>query len=184
MILALMDVIWATALRSPKNSGLQGGLSSRYGCDALTNRAMKPLTLGPGHLWVLIFPWGMNQWTKWYMKWIIFGFKPRWSPEFFRLLYAIAKIAFITALSKNNLLSLLLLLLLFFFFWRLLAVTKCWLKLCCFLGVLYFTILREKISFHSVSLNGQKWNPKTNSFGINKCYDCMKGLPGAVGEKS
>ena len=25
------------------------------------------------------------------------GFKPRWSPEFFRLLYAIAKIAFITA---------------------------------------------------------------------------------------
>ena len=37
---------------------------------------------------------------KWYMKWIIYGtagFKPRWSPEFFRLLYAIAKIAFITA---------------------------------------------------------------------------------------
>ena len=25
------------------------------------------------------------------------GFKPRWSPEFFRLLYAIAKLAFITA---------------------------------------------------------------------------------------
>ena len=38
---------------------------------------------------------------KWYMKWIIYElriwFKPRWSPEIFRLLYAIAKIAFITA---------------------------------------------------------------------------------------
>ena len=43
---------------------------------------------------------------KWYMKWIIHelriwnqvnGFEPRWSPEFFRLLYAIAKIALITA---------------------------------------------------------------------------------------
>ena len=47
-------------------------MTSRYGCDALTNWAMKPLTLGAGHLWVLIFPWGMNQWTKWYMKWIIY----------------------------------------------------------------------------------------------------------------
>ena len=33
----------------------------RYRCDALNNWAMKPLTLGAGHLWVLMFPWGMNQ---------------------------------------------------------------------------------------------------------------------------
>ena len=39
--------------------------------DALTNWAMKPLTLGAGHLWVLMFP--------------------------FRLFHASAKIAFITA---------------------------------------------------------------------------------------
>ena len=38
----------------------------QYWCDALTNWAVKPLTLGTGHLWVLtVFPWGMNQWTKW-----------------------------------------------------------------------------------------------------------------------
>ena len=38
---------------------------------------------------------------KWSMKWIIYqwtaGFKPCWSHEFFRLLYAIAKIALISA---------------------------------------------------------------------------------------
>ena len=39
-------------------------VTSRYRCDALTNWAMKSLTLGAGHLWVLMFPWGwgMNQW--------------------------------------------------------------------------------------------------------------------------
>ena len=36
-------------------------VTSRYWSDALTNWAMKPLTLGAGHLWVLMFPWGMNQ---------------------------------------------------------------------------------------------------------------------------
>ena len=36
-------------------------VTSRYRCDALTNWAMKPLTLGAGHLWVLMFTWGMNQ---------------------------------------------------------------------------------------------------------------------------
>ena len=93
-------------------------VTSRYRCDALTNWAMKPLTLGAGHLWVLMFPWGINQrWND--MKWIIYerriwnqvklwssqlwtserghGFKPRRSPEFFRLLYVSAKIAFKTA---------------------------------------------------------------------------------------
>ena len=37
-------------------------VTSRYRCDALTNWAMKPLTLGAGHLWVLMVPWEMNQW--------------------------------------------------------------------------------------------------------------------------
>ena len=40
--------------------------ASRYQCNALTNWAMKPLTLGAGHLWVLISPWRMD--VKWYMK--------------------------------------------------------------------------------------------------------------------
>ena len=37
-------------------------VTSRLRCDALTNWGMKPLTLGAGHLWVLMVPWGMNQW--------------------------------------------------------------------------------------------------------------------------
>ena len=41
-------------------------VTSRYRCDALTNWAMKPLTLGAGHLWVLMSPWRMD--VKWYMK--------------------------------------------------------------------------------------------------------------------
>ena len=36
-------------------------VTSLYRCDALTNWAMKPLTLGAGHLWVVMFPWAMNQ---------------------------------------------------------------------------------------------------------------------------
>ena len=74
-------------------------VSSRYWCDALTNWAMKPLTLRAGDLWVLMSPWGMN--VKWYMKFFIYwtadtpasrghGFKLLWSPDFFRLLHAIA----------------------------------------------------------------------------------------------
>ena len=39
-------------------------VTSRYRCDALTNWAMKPLTLGAGHLWVLMSPWRMD--VKWY----------------------------------------------------------------------------------------------------------------------
>ena len=31
-------------------------MTSQYRCDALTNWAMKPLTLGAGHLWVLMSP--------------------------------------------------------------------------------------------------------------------------------
>ena len=32
-------------------------VTPRYRCDALTNWAMKPLTLGAGQLWVHMFPW-------------------------------------------------------------------------------------------------------------------------------
>ena len=59
--------------RSLKKSGLQAGfepVTSRYRCDALTNWAMKPLTLGAGHLWVLMSPWRMD--VKWYMKCFIY----------------------------------------------------------------------------------------------------------------
>ena len=45
-------------------------VTSRYRCDALTNWAMKPLTLGAGHLWVLMCPWRMD--VKWYMKCFIY----------------------------------------------------------------------------------------------------------------
>ena len=78
-------------------------VTSRYRCDALTNWAMKPLTLGAGHLWVLMSPWRMD--VKWYMKCFIYwtadlkSSKP-WSSQFWtgsmiiavlnRLLFAIA----------------------------------------------------------------------------------------------
>ena len=39
------------------------------GCS-LTNWAMKPLTLGAGHLWVLMSTWRMD--VKWYMKCFIY----------------------------------------------------------------------------------------------------------------
>ena len=37
-------------------------VTSRYQCNALTNRA--------GHLWVLMSPWGIN--VKWYMKYFLY----------------------------------------------------------------------------------------------------------------
>ena len=53
-------------------------VTSRYRCDALTNWAMRSLSLGAGHLWVIMSPWSIGH-----------EFKPRWSPDFFRLLYVI-----------------------------------------------------------------------------------------------
>ena len=41
-------------------------VTSRYRSDALTNWAMKPLTLGAGHLWVLMSTWRVD--VTWYMK--------------------------------------------------------------------------------------------------------------------
>ena len=56
-------------------------VTSRYRCDAVANWALKPLTLGAGHLWVLMFPCGMNQrwndiWNGSYMK---CGYEIKWS---------------------------------------------------------------------------------------------------------
>ena len=114
-----MNAIWAIAYRSLKKSGLQTGFEPatlRYRCDAPTDWALKPLTLGAGHLWVLMNPWRMD--VKWYMKCFIYwthnwpapnvggfiaqlvrashryrevtGSNPVWGLDFFRHLYAIA----------------------------------------------------------------------------------------------
>ena len=55
-------------------------VTSRFRCDALTNWAMKPLTLGAGHLWVLIVPWGMNQWWNgiWNESYMNCGYELKW----------------------------------------------------------------------------------------------------------
>ena len=45
-------------------------VTSPYRYDAQTDWAMKPLTLGAGHLWLLIIPWGMSE--KWYMNYFIY----------------------------------------------------------------------------------------------------------------
>ena len=54
--------------RSLKNSGVQRGLNPWPRDTGAALWAMKPLTLGAGHLWVLIImsPWRMD--VKWYMK--------------------------------------------------------------------------------------------------------------------
>ena len=56
-------------------------VTSRYWCNALTYWAMKPLALGAGHLWVLIFPWGMNQWWNdiWNGSYMNCGYEIKWS---------------------------------------------------------------------------------------------------------
>ena len=55
-------------------------VTSRYRCDALTNWAMKPLMLGAGHLWALMFPWGMNQWWNdiWNGSYMNCGYEIKW----------------------------------------------------------------------------------------------------------
>ena len=56
-------------------------MTSRFRCDALTNWAMKALTLGAGHLWVLMVPWGMNQWWNgiWNESYMNCGYEIKWS---------------------------------------------------------------------------------------------------------
>ena len=41
-------------------------------CGALTIWATKPQMVGAGHLTVQMFPWWMDQWTKWNKWWIIY----------------------------------------------------------------------------------------------------------------
>ena len=60
----------SNCVKKPEKSQRFESVTSRYRCDTLTNWAMKPLTLGAGHLWVLMSPWGMN--SKWYMKCFIY----------------------------------------------------------------------------------------------------------------
>ena len=76
MILAVMNAIYANCVKKPENFG-----TSRYRCDALTNWARKPLTLGAGHLWVPVFPWGMNQrWNDmWNGSYMNCGYEIKWS---------------------------------------------------------------------------------------------------------
>ena len=56
-------------------------MTSRYRCYALTNWAMKPPTLGAGHLWAPMFPWRMNQrWNDiWNGSYMNCGYEIKWS---------------------------------------------------------------------------------------------------------
>ena len=66
---AVMKAIYAIAYIEAWKSQDFNGVWTRdlqYRCDALTNWAMKTLTLGAGHLWVLRSLWGVN--VKLYMK--------------------------------------------------------------------------------------------------------------------
>ena len=62
-------------------------VTSRYRTDCLTNWAMKPLTMGAGHLWLLMFPWWMNQrwndiWNKSFIDPRIWSQVKLWSSQF------------------------------------------------------------------------------------------------------
>ena len=60
MIFAVMNAILSNCVEKPEKVRTSTGfepVTSRYRCDAQTNWAMKPLTLGAGHLWVLMSPW-------------------------------------------------------------------------------------------------------------------------------
>ena len=70
MTFALLSTSCLLRLTKVRTSTGFEPVTSRYRCDALTNRAMKPLTLGAGHLWVLMSPWRMD--VKWYMKYFIY----------------------------------------------------------------------------------------------------------------
>jgi len=70
MIIAVMNAIWAIAYRSLKKSGLQRDLNPWPRDTGANEYFMKPLTLGAGHLWVLMSPWRMD--VKWYMKCFIY----------------------------------------------------------------------------------------------------------------
>ena len=89
------EIKWSYDLRScernfcncvekPKKLRTSSGFepaTTRYLRDAPTNWAMKPLMLGAGHLWVLMFPWGMKQrWNDiWIGSYMNCGYEIKWS---------------------------------------------------------------------------------------------------------
>ena len=75
---------FCNCVEKPENFRTSTGfepVTSRYRCDALSNWAMKPLTFGAGHLWVLMFPRGMNQrWNDiWIGSYMNCGYEIKWS---------------------------------------------------------------------------------------------------------
>ena len=65
MIFAVTNAIFYNCAEKPEKFRTSTGfepVTTRFRCDDLTNWAMKSLTLGTGHLWVLMVSWGMNQW--------------------------------------------------------------------------------------------------------------------------
>ena len=66
MILAVMDaIIFCNCVEKPKKvrTSLRfEPMTSQFCCNVLTNWAITLLTLGVGHVWVLMFLWGTNQW--------------------------------------------------------------------------------------------------------------------------
>ena len=62
-------------------------VTSRFGWDALTNWLIRPLTLGAGDLWFLMFSWGMNQrwndiWNRSYVELSIRNQVKLWSLQY------------------------------------------------------------------------------------------------------
>ena len=84
MILRSYERNFCNCVKKPEKFRVSTGfepVTSRYRCDALTNWSMKPLTLGAGHLWVPMFPWGMNQrWNDiWNGSYMNCGYEIKWS---------------------------------------------------------------------------------------------------------
>ena len=48
-------------------------MTSWFWCNALTNWAMKPKLWEPAISGFEMFLWWLNQWTKWFMKWIVYN---------------------------------------------------------------------------------------------------------------
>ena len=67
MIFAVTNAIYAITYIDLKPENFR---TLRYGCDALTNWAIKPLPLSTVHLRFLMSPWGMNE--NLYMKYFIY----------------------------------------------------------------------------------------------------------------
>ena len=84
MILAVMNAIFCNCVEKSEKFRTSRGfepLTSGYWCDAPTDWATKQLTLAAGHLWVLMFPWGMNQrWNDtWNGSYMNCGYEIKWS---------------------------------------------------------------------------------------------------------